>query len=561
MRKALSPVLEAALPANASAAFLKANSEAYEWLVSKISAMDWRKEPETLLRLVTAAAGFAAAFHAGRFADGAIENPAWEIGVELEHILTDGGSFAWPLSRKGTCRNVLHVASHMVDIAGHTRMLYHWVQNDRSSRHSLVLLNQGNMAIPLWLSDAIRNSGGCMASFPSGSRLFQKARWLREIAQKSADLVVLHHDGHDVVPTVAFASNDCPPVAVLNHADHQFWLGSSVSDMVINLRSAASEHTAARRFVLCNAVIPIPLAEPAGQVLRRDARQALGIQNDHLMLLSVGRSEKYRPCGPYDFVATAGRILDGQRSAHLYVVGESAAGIAPHLRCGIHERMHFVGAMKDPSLYRAAADIYLESFPFGSNTALLEAALSGLPAVPAYAPLFPLLVAGNDALNDVLPNPPSEHDYVKRVDMLMRQPENRVKLGETLRKRLLLDHVGEGWLNRLTAIYDKADGLSHTPRRIALSPCSTLDEDIGLSMWRVVADGRRYSMGLPRDSVGAVLRHSAFVARAVGDYTKARSNAWRAVQHNPRCRDSWRLLGVTLLGRAAKFIRRALPRT
>ena len=41
------------------------------------------------------------------------------------------------------------------------------------------------------------------------------------------------------------------------------------------------------------------------------------------MLLSVGREEKYRPYGCYDFVETANKILDLQPEAHLYIVGES----------------------------------------------------------------------------------------------------------------------------------------------------------------------------------------------------------------------------------------------
>src|SRR5690606_34285328 len=103
----------------------------------------------------------------------------------------------------------------------------------------------------------------------------------------------------------------------------------------------------------------------------------------------------YRPCSHYDFTATARKILDRNLLAHLYVVGETLQGLAPYLRSSLHDRLHFVGPVDDAKLYRASADVYLESFPFGSQTALLEAALSGLPVVPAYAPLFPLLVAND----------------------------------------------------------------------------------------------------------------------------------------------------------------------
>jgi glycosyltransferase involved in cell wall biosynthesis len=543
-------------------AFLWANSEIYEWLVEKAQNRARPKKTEAVLSRVASAAGFAAMFHPGRFADGAIENLALEIGAELNVLLAQSGDFALPVVRKeDCCRRVLHVASHVLGIGGHTRMLHHWVRNDQDSCHSLVLVRQRDLPIPKWLVKAVRKSGGHLLVFRPVSHLCEKAKWLREMARRNADLVVLHHDGSDVVPTVAFAVDDCPPVIVLNHADHQFWLGSSVADMVVNLRAAGAEHTAERRFVSSNLVIPIPLANPAGQVSRQDARQALGIPKEQIVLLSIGRAEKYRPCGSYDFMATANKILDCQSSIHLYVVGESAAGITPYSRCTMHDRLHFVGSIEDPSPYRAAADLYLESFPFGSQTAVLEAALSGLPVVPAYAPLFPLLVANDDSVQDVLPNPKDEQEHLERVKLLIRNPKQRVALGQTLRDRVLIDHVGEGWLDRLATMYQETDRLTHRPRPIPISPCSTTDADISLSLWNVRADGKTNSAVTPGDAVVPVLRHKAFVAKYVGDFATTRQCAWRVILADPYRRASWRLLVVALLGKAGRFLRWILRRS
>ena len=84
--------------------------------------------------------------------------------------------------------------------------------------------------------------------------------------------------------------------------------------------------------------------------------------------------------------------------------------------------------------------------------------------------------------------------------------------------------------------------------------------DIGLSLWHVMADGKRYSPGGSKDELSAVLGHSAFAAKYVGNYAKARRFAWHAVQHDPYRRASWRLLAVTVLGRAERFIRQVLRR-
>lgn len=539
-------------------AFLRLNSEVYERLVAGIHAMDLRKDTEEVLRSVAFAAHFACEHHSGRFADGMIENILLEIGSRLDNGAHGGEGRLHTVGRPDSRRRILHVATMVFGIGGHTRTLYHWVRNDRESRHSLVLLDQGDIPVPAWLTGAVRDSGGAVTVFSRTDGIDGKAGRLRATAQANADLVILHHSASDVVPTVAFAASDCPPVAVHNHGGHQFWLGSSVTDLVINLQTTAAEHTRMRRFVAFNMVLPIPLTSPQRQVSRREARRTLGIPAGQIVLLSIGRDVKYRPFGPYDFTATAGKILDLQPDAHLYVVGESAAGIAPHLRREAHDRLHFAGIIEDPSLYLTAADVYLESFPFGSVTALLEAALGGLPAVPAYAPLFPLLVANDDSVKDLLPNPRNEEEYVTRALVLMDGSAHRRELGEKLRTRVAAEHVGSGWMERLHSVYRETDRLTHAPRPIPAASCSVDKEDIGLSLWHAMDDGKSRALRIPGNAASDVLCHAAYVQKYVGDYATARRSAWRAVRNDPRRRRSWRLLAAAVLGRPGRYLWRIL---
>ena len=532
-------------------AVLRANSTAYERLVRTVADL-WRAgDAEATLGAVSRASVFCSAFHPGRFADGAIENIAYEIG--RGHLCAT--SEARGNGQLRGRRRVLHVVTQLSSIGGHTRMLHHWVRNDRSSSHGVLVVDQRGRAVPVWLSQAVQGAGGHLTICdPSSSRL-ARAAVVRRLARNEADLVVLHHDAIDVVPTVAFAADGGPPVTVLNHADHSFWPGSSVADAIIDLRSAASAISAERRFANCSAVLPIPLADPALPITRLEARRMLGIPAEQHLLLTVGRKLKFRPCGSHDFVATAGRILERAREAHLYIVGATDRDMAPYLRAPPHERIHFLGVIGDPAPWQAAADVYLESFPFGSNTALLEAALAGLPVVPAYAPLSPLLVAGNDSLNDLLPNPASEEAYIERVCTLVGDPCGRVFFGESLRERVRSHHVGDGWLDRLSALYQCTDPLVHRPSPIPTTECSTSGADIGLSLWHVMADGRtNHRVGSSLDPA-ALLRHAAFVAKDAGDYASARQKAGRAVLAGPFEAESWWLLGASALGRWAPVVR------
>ena len=545
---------------SAQDAFLHANSKAYEWIIRQMNAIARHKDEETVLHWIQQAAEFAARFHAGRFADGAIENVAFHIGLTLGDPGVGSESFTGSIVSKQSKRRVLHLAYDVLGVGGLTRMLHYWVKHDRTSFHSIVLINQGDTPVPHWLRQAISSNGGQLFIFPGYLPVGQKAQWLRTIAMQGADLVVLHHCPFDVVPTVAFAVEQSPPVVVLNHADHQFWLGSSVSDLAINHRTEGANLVAARRFIDKNVVIPVPLVDQRELLSRCEARRLLGIPEDQIMLLSVGRPEKYRPSGPYDFVSTAGKLLDRHPRAHVYVVGETPMGIGSYLRVPIHDRLHLVGALEDPSPYRAAADVYLESFPFGSQTALLEAVLAGVPPVPAYDPLFVLLVANDDAIHDLIPYPTDENEYIERVGFLIENTEWRKELANKLRTRLFIDHVGEGWLRRLAAIYEVTDRLVHRPRPIPISACNVDLADIGLSLWHVMADGKDSSSGAPLDGTKAVHCHTSFVARRIGNYATARRSAVKVVLEAPFQWMSWRLLVVAILGKYTEHIRHMINR-
>jgi hypothetical protein len=519
---------------------LQANSRAYEWLVSRAQAWHRRDEVDHAIAGVQRAATFAANFHAGRFADGAIENIVLELGSARSEASGQPviGDSVVP---SGGTRRVLHVASDVLPLGGHTRMLFHWVRNDRSSRHSLVLLRQGDGSVPGWLVEAIAANGGQTLILPERVGMLEKARVLRQASAQGADLVILHHAPGDAIPTLAFAEAGGPPVAVLNHADHVFWLGSAVADIVVNLRSVGAQYCAERRYAPVNVVLPVPLRDPSCQPTRAAARAALGIA-DQIVLLSVARAEKFWPCGDFDFVATAGRILARLPNAWLFVVGESAEGIARHLRAPPHERIRFLGPVENPAQIRAAADVYLETFPFGSQTALLEAALLGLAPVPAYAPLAPVLVANDDALGDLLPSPDCEEEYIERVVTLARDRDARQQLGRDVRERLLRDHVDQGWLRRLAAVYGRTDALVHRPRPIPVSACSMRELDLGLAWWQQTGRGGRHSTH----------RHAVYVARRVGDYAQARRAAVRGILAAPGSWSAWRQLAAALLGPAAE---------
>jgi glycosyltransferase involved in cell wall biosynthesis len=509
-------------------------------------------QANSVLECVQAIAEFASAWHTGRFCDGVIENVVLEIGERI-----GGAMRIAPLDpdasdpARGDRRRILHVATRVEEVGGHTRTISNWTRIDGRSRHSLALTAQGDTPIPAWLDAAIRGSGGKITDLRQQGALERACR-LRTLADESADLVIMHHAGHDVVPLVAFARQDGPPVAILDHADHVFWLGSGIADLIINQREAGRRVAVERRAATRSIVLPIPLIIEPPVVSRDAARQSLGISRETLALLSIGRGMKYLPAGHHDFFRTAGRILDALPKAHLYVVGlteDAYDRLAPQ---GRHPRVHCRGIVSDPTNYRMAADLYLESFPFGSATALLESAARGIPAILPYAPLTDVLVT-NHGLEAILDHPATEDDYVAATLAMAVDPAARASLGDRLREHVLRNHSGEGWSRKATEAYAILDEARHRPRRIPTSYSLHSPLDLAVSTWHEGVSGRMVEGGRrPEETIRRSLFDAVYGARRNGHP----SDAVRMLVTGTRCWSWDRRLARSAVKLAAQMMLR-----
>lgn len=504
---------------------LRENASYYEDVVRLIARLDRRRRPETVLQCIQAAATLASRNHPGRFADGSVENIALEIGSELDRSVDCCQRSSLEVTAPGSKRRrVLHVATAVRTTGGHTRTILHWIRMDRESHHTLLLTGQGPYPVPAWLVDAIVENGGRLIELPNNDSLLAKASCLRKVARTSSDVVVLHHFPDDVVPTVAFAAAGGPPVAVLNHTDHLYWLGGTVADAVINLRKIGERLTEQRRFIGTNLLLPVPLADPlAGKdraSARAVARASLGIPQDQIALVSVGRVEKYVPTETHNFFTTAAEILDQAPEATLYLVGVSESDVREKYGQVPHKRLKLIGAVEDASPYQLAADIYLEGFPFGSQTALLESIFVGVPAIPAFAPCLDLVATSDDAVADVLRTPGSKAQYVAAALRLVRDREDRERRGAELRERIRSEHTDPGWLNRLKSVYADLSGTFHVAGHMPTSSKEESASDIALCAWQddQIASAREASV---KEFASSLMFATAYRARQSGDYVGA----------------------------------------
>jgi glycosyltransferase involved in cell wall biosynthesis len=361
---------------------------------------------------------------------------------------------------KETC---LHVLSEALPAGGLTAMAVRWINNDRSGRiHNVALLSGGGPA-PAALRQAVEATEGTLYTANPADSWLERAVWLRHLAHDLAACVILHVSPSDVVSGVAFGSSGGPPVLLVNHTAHTFWIGASIADAILNVRGSALEQywTAIYRGNPCCAILPIPLEEPLPSAVhhthgvdrRSRARQRWDLPEHALVIITVGASFKYLPTEGLDFLKTCERFLKEIPDAYLLTVGFHADSRWENTSRRWNARIRALGTLSRSELasVHEAADIYIEGFPFGTTTSLLEAGIRGIPVVLAPVQCPPPYGSDGVALDAILDRPSSVENYIARIIDLSHNPGERAVQGGKLRESIIEHHAGPGWTAYLDA--------------------------------------------------------------------------------------------------------------
>ena len=351
----------------------------------------------------------------------------------------------------------LHVMNEALPAGGLSAMPIRWMQNDRGGRiHSVALLSQ-KLPVPDALLQAVSNSGGSIYTANPSDSFLHRAAWLKKLAYNFANYIILHIDVDDVICGVAFGIKGGPPVLLVNHSAHVFWTGASIADLVVNVRGSDLEGlwAASYRGVSSYSTVPIPLLEPnptlsdrvLGSELKQQAKKVIGISEDSFVILTVGATFKYLPINELDFIEVCESILKQLPEALLLAVGveEDSRWKAASGKLGSRIRALGTVSQSRLAMIQEAADVYIEAFPFGTTTALLEAGLKGIPVVLAPAQCPPPYGSDGVALDNTLDRPRSVEEYKAKIIQLSKNPLERAFQGEKIRNSIAKHHIGPGW--------------------------------------------------------------------------------------------------------------------
>lgn len=437
---------------------------------------------EAALQWVQTVAGFIA--HAGTF--GRLASPPLER-IALDVAATLPVPPPRPAPAASPPRRVLHVLTEAFAILGHTKLCRQWIALDTGpARHDVVLLDPFGPTPPA-LADAVAARRGTLTRLDRRRPLLDRSRVLRAMAWADADLVVLHVHPSDVVPLVAFGIDGGPPVLLMNHADHEFWLGGAVADRVVDIRDSGQQWTHRFRGIDRHALLPVPLEPDPGPSPDEDARRArrqrvraeLGIPADAFVFLTVGTPNKYRPVAGLSFLEAAEAILARLPGSRLLAIGPRAEGDWAGSAQRTGGRLMPIGPRQGLERYRAAADLYLESLPAGSLTALLEAGLAGLAAVRAPARSRPPHASDGEAL-DGFPQPADLAAYVDEALALAADPGLRAAAAARVQRQVQAIHCLPGWNDRLAAVMSSVPGPHRVYRNSLPQPLEPAEATIKL---------------------------------------------------------------------------------
>jgi glycosyltransferase involved in cell wall biosynthesis len=442
---------------------IQQNFKEFRSLVAQAKDLVQRGKYDAAAIYAEIAAFYAVGKHCGLFVSPELEFILCEIGKEA---IQNKASPVQSSSLHKTPKHILHVATSVKNIGGHSRMIWRWIQQDTECSHSLVLTRQhGADEVPPLLRKAVKDSHGkiyILNEKIGDFELIAQARRLQDIAAK-ADLVILHTYNFDVVPLIAFANKkQSPPVFLLDHADHLFWLGASISDAVISLRESGMYLAQERRGINTDRSILLPIIlEPTQRTLSRiEAKRQLGVPEESILLISIARALKYKTIDGTSFVEAHIPLLERYKQAFLIIVGPGNTEDYSSAIQKMEGRVIVYPERADTAVFYQAADVYVDSFPFVSTTSLLEAGSYGVPLVSRfpYSDASTVLGADMPGLTGNLIRTRNLEEYTKVLSRLIEDKELRLSLCEVTRKKIVETHIGEFWQKSLQKVYTLATG-------------------------------------------------------------------------------------------------------
>lgn len=390
---------------------------------------------------------------------------------------------------KHTDEKILHVMTEAYGTGGHTRLAELFIKNISSKYKQDILLTRQTYELPNNIS-----SLECLDQkyLLKNKDIFDKSKELFKIASEY-EYIVLHTHKDDVLVNLTFGTTKFKrPVLFVNHADHAFWCGGSVADMVLELSGEGMEFSKKIRGIKHNKVMNIPIEKKESSLTKKEARKNLSIKKNKKIILSIATEYKYGSTKDEvsNFINMAKNIVKDIDNCEFILIGPSIDNKywreAYDYTSG---KINPIGMQSREILeqYTSAADLYIESFPFSSYSAYLEVLNSGLQSLTLKNEIFSLDIAKKYALEcisiedienkakDILSSNHKEKYTVTIEEHLEdKWSENMFRILENLKftKHNVYKLDGEKadvqYLNYTDKVIGRSSGFNHTYKKLSI---------------------------------------------------------------------------------------------
>jgi len=274
---------------------------------------------------------------------------------------------------KDTC---LHVFTDAYSVGGHTRLIENFTSDSNTHKKHSIAITSGKKAFDFEGND--KKFQNC--HLLEGGEI-AKALELRRISSRY-DKIILYTHMYDIVPLIAYGSSDFTrPVFYYNHADHRFWVGASISDLVFEMSTTGRMFSRLMRGIEHHHILPIPVdVDGSAFKSKQYCRDRLKLPHDRHIVLSIGGASKYGKM----FINTCMNALKLRSDICFLIVGpDKNQKMWQDAYEKSHGRINAIGIVPhaEISAYYQAADMYLDSMPVGGGTVMVEALLHQLPAL------------------------------------------------------------------------------------------------------------------------------------------------------------------------------------
>ena len=437
---------------------LESNS-LYEYMVDLLLRESERLNDETILQRIAELAELAFNSAPTLLADPRLEKLLFAVASRIK----PKPKSALPKLEKMPT-GIVHIATGIFDMGGHTRIILNWIQADPKRTHTLVTTGH-NGVLSSWMLEILETAGCRLIVLDPKETKIERASKLRELIMDGGfDLVISHHFHFDTVTIAALSVVGLPQVFVFNQGDHVYWLGTGMADAVLDFRRSGQAVSLRNRGIRQSIYFPYILEPQLEEPTKEQARRIAKLTEWKVVLTSMARIQKFEPCNDYNFHRTFAPLMTRHPEAVLLLIGVTPDEYRKLFHAAPPENIKPLGNIAQPATILRCSDIWIEPIPWGSALATFDGCRYGAVPVFAYG-LAPCIYgcAVRDLFEDsgVDFRLNTESEYQEHLELLMSDSELLSDLSNKVQRYCNDRFVSPRWNSYLDQAYSAAIGGQH----------------------------------------------------------------------------------------------------